>query len=175
MEDLAAVPDPGDGDERSVLLGWLDAHRHALEVACAGLTDEQLAVRPLQGAPLSLLGIVRHLAEMERVHGVWANGCPCELVHVWESAGAGGLEDDPGCASSEVSRSMRAWRDEKASTDGMVESLALDDDRGANGRTVRWNLHKLLDEYARNHGRADLVRSRIDARAGAVAPSGAGE
>ena len=51
---------------------------------------------------------------------------------------------------------MRAWGDEKASTDGVIRGLELDDSGGANGRSLRWNLQKLVGEYARHNGHADL-------------------
>ncbi len=55
-------------------------------------------------------------------------------------------------------------------TDAMVSGLDLGDTRGASGRSVRWNLHRLLDEYARQHGRAALLRERIDAAGAAPVP-----
>ncbi len=157
---------PGDGDERSILLGWLAFHRNALEAKCAGLSDEDLAKRSAVPSTMSLLGLVRHLAEMERVYGVWANGCPCELVFVWGEYAEGGPEPDFDCDASQVEKSMRVWRDEKASTDGMISRLDLDDAGGANGRTLRWNLQKLVGEYARHNGHADLIRERIDGATG---------
>ena len=83
MVETERVPEPGDGNERDLLLGWLAFHRNALEAKCAGLSDDQLVTRSASPSPLSLLGLVRHLAEMERVYGVWANGCTSELVWVW--------------------------------------------------------------------------------------------
>jgi hypothetical protein len=162
----ARVPEPGDGEERELLLGWLAFHRNALEATCAGLTDDQLAERSAPPSALSLLGLVRHLSEMERVYGVWGNTCTSELVRVWGPYVEGGPEPDLDCDASQVAASMRAWRDEKASTDGAVRGLDLDDSRGANGRSLRWNLQKLVGEYARHNGHADLLRERIDGRTG---------
>ena len=99
---------------------------------------------------------------MERVYGVWANGCRCELVRVWGEYVDGGPDHDFDCAATDVGTSMRAWRDEKASTDGTIRGLDLDDAGGANGRSLRWNLQKLVGEYARHNGHADLIRERID-------------
>jgi len=158
----ARVPEPGEGDERGLLLGWLAFHRNALEAKCSGLTDDQLAARSAPPSPLSLLGLVRHLAEMERVYGVWANGCTSRLVQVWGTYDEGGPEHDFDCAASDVTVSVRAWRDERRSTDGVIRGLSLDDSGGANGRSLRWNLHKLVGEYARHNGHADLLRERID-------------
>ena len=165
-DDIARVPEPGDGDERDLLLGWLAFHRNALTAKCAGLSDAQLVERPAAPSTLSLLGLVRHMAEMERVYGVWANCCASKLVHVWGEYGEGGPEHDFDCDVSQVAVSLRAWRDEKASTDGVVRGLDLDDSGGANGRSVRWNLQKLIGEYARHNGHADLIRERIDGAVG---------
>ena len=106
------------------------------------------------------------MAEMERVYGVWANCCASELVYVWGEYAEGGPEHDFECDASQVAVSMRAWRDEKACTDGVVRGLDLDDAGGANGRSVRWNLQKLVGEYARHNGHADLIRERLDGATG---------
>jgi len=160
------VAEPADGGERALLLGWLAFHRDALEAKCAGLSAAQLVERAVAPSPLSLLGLVRHLAEMERVYGVWANCCPSELVFVWGQYAEGGPEHDFDCAASQVADSMRAWRDERISTDGAIRGLELDDAGGANGRSLRWNLQKLVGEYARHNGHADLLRERIDGATG---------
>ncbi len=159
------VPEPGDGGERELLLGWLAFHRNALEAKCSGLTDDQLVERSAPPSSLSLLGLVRHLCEMERVYGVWANACPSELVWVWGPYDDG-AEPDIDCDASQVAASMRAWRDEKSSTDGVIRDLDLDDSTGANRRSLRWNLQKLIGEYARHNGHADLIRERIDGAVG---------
>ena len=162
MAATERVPEPGEGGERDILLGWLSFHRDALAATCRGLADDQLVQRSAPPSRLSLLGLVRHMAEMERVYGVWANACRSELVWVWGEYVEDGPEHDFDCDASQVGRSMRAWRDEKASTDGVIRDLALDDALGSNGRTLRWNLHKLVGEYARHNGHADLLRERID-------------
>jgi hypothetical protein len=59
---------PGDAGERALLTGWLAFHRHALAAKCEGLTEEQLVTVSAPPSDLSLLGLVRHLTEMERVH-----------------------------------------------------------------------------------------------------------
>ncbi len=157
---------PPDGDERTVLLGWLTVHREALRSACADLPDDVLVQRALPPSPLSLLGLVRHLAEMERCYGVWANCCTSSPVLLWgpstEEAPERGFE----CSAGDVAPSMRAWRDEQASTDAVVRALPLDDPGGANGRSVRWNLLRLIGEYARHNGQAELLRARLGELAG---------
>ncbi len=57
---------PYVGDERAMLDGWLDFHRATLLMKCEGLTFEQLKSRPIPTTTLSLLGLVRHMTEVER-------------------------------------------------------------------------------------------------------------
>jgi hypothetical protein len=64
---MARASQPPDGDERSILLGWLEFHRDALAAKCAGLDADQLVLRAVPPSALSLLGLVRHMTEMERV------------------------------------------------------------------------------------------------------------
>ena len=64
-QDDRTAPPPA-GDERAQLEGFLDYHRQTLLWKCAGLTDEQLRERPVPPSPLSLHGLVRHLADVER-------------------------------------------------------------------------------------------------------------
>jgi hypothetical protein len=77
------VPQPPDGDVRNVLLGWLAFHRNALGAKCAGLDAARLVERSAPPSPLSLIGLVRHLTEMEQVYGTWALGPKAELQWVW--------------------------------------------------------------------------------------------
>src|SRR4051794_6347252 len=59
-------PEPKTGDERAMLEGWLDYHRLTLLTKVAGLTAEQLKQHSVEPSNLTLLGLVRHLAEVER-------------------------------------------------------------------------------------------------------------
>lgn len=54
------------GDERATLTSVLQWQRDTLMMKCAGLTDEQLRRKAVAPSGLSLLGLVRHLAEVER-------------------------------------------------------------------------------------------------------------
>jgi len=162
VAETERAPEPGEGDERSILLGWLAFHRGSLAARCADLSDDQMVERAAPPSRLSLLGLVRHLTEQERLYGAWGNGCRCELVQVWGEYVDGGPDLDLDCAASEVGKSMRAWRDEKASTDATIRDIDLDDTGGANGHSLRWNLQKLVGEYARHDGHAELIRDRLD-------------
>jgi Protein of unknown function (DUF664) len=167
MTAFQRVPEPSDGDERSVLLGWLAFHRNALEAKCAGLDAEQLATRSAPPSPLSLLGLVRHLTEMERVYAVWALGPKSELHWVWGDYTDDGPEWDIDADASMLADSMAAWERERRAADERIRQHAELDSAGAgNGYSLRWNLQKLIGEYARHNGHADLLRERIDGQTG---------
>lgn len=161
------VGEPSDGDERSILLGWLSFQRDALRAKCVDLDPDQLVTRSTPPSPLSLLGLVRHLTEMERVYGVWALGPREQLRWVWGDYTDDGPEWDMDADASMVEGSMAAWEREKETSDERISGHATLDSVGAgNGRTVRWNVQKLIGEYARHNGHADLLRERIDGQTG---------
>ncbi len=162
------VPEPDDGSEREIVLGWLAFHRDALAAKCAGLTDEQLAERSAPPSTLSLLGIVRHMVEMEHVYGSWGLGGPKGGYRpVWGEYTDGGPEWDFDALPSTAVESLAAWRATCASTDERIAATTSLDEPGAgHGRSARWTLLKLVGEYARHNGHADLLRERIDGTTG---------
>jgi hypothetical protein len=167
MTSLERVPEPADGDERSILLGWLEFHRHALAAKCSGLDDDQLATRSAPPSVLSLIGLVRHMTEMERVYSTWALGPREPLRSIWGDYTDGGPEWDIDANASMVTESMDAWEIEKRTADQRIAGHAAMDAIGAgNRRSLRWNLTKLIGEYARHNGHADLIRERIDGQTG---------
>jgi hypothetical protein len=167
VNEFARVAQPKDGDERSILLGWLAFHRNALEAKCQGLTAEQLAHRAVPPSSLCLLGLVRHLTEMERAYVVWALGPDIPLTWVWGDYTDDGPAWDFDAQPSMADESMAAWEREKRAADAMIGEYESLDRRGTgNGHSVRWNLHKLIGEYARHNGQADLLRERIDGQTG---------
>jgi len=166
MSEFVRVAEPADGDECAILLGWLAFHRDALEAKCRGLTDEQLTRRAAEPSQLCLLGIVRHMAEMERVYGAWAMGPKETLRWVWGTYDDG-AEPDFDCGPEDVVESFVAWREERSRTDQAIAlRTSLDEAGEGNGRTARWNLAKLVGEYARHNGHADIIRERVDGQTG---------
>jgi hypothetical protein len=161
------VPEPRDGDERSILLGWLAFHRNALAAKSAGLDAAQLVERSASPSVLSLLGLVRHLTEMERAYAGWALGPKAELEWVWGEYTDGGPEWDMDADVSMLAESMAAWQREKQLADERIRAHTELGSIGAgNGHSVRWNLQKLIGAYARHNGHADLLRERIDGQTG---------
>ena len=158
------VPEPGDGDELPLLTGWLSFHRSALAVKCAGLSDEQMVEASAPPSPLSLLGLVRHMTEMERVYAGWALATDGPRSFDYcsddnEDADIVGLSPD------DVGESMRLWRAECVATDDRLTGRSADEVTW-NENSVRWNLVKLVQEYARHNGHADLIRERMDGQVG---------
>lgn len=161
-------PSPGDPDqraaERDLLLGWLAFHRDALARNSAGLTPADLIQRSAPPSDLSLLGLVRHLTEMEHwyLEGALAER-PVQPLYC--------PDDDPdgdilGLDESMVQPSMARWREQMAVTDALLADAALDDLSRSGRSTVRWCVVKVLQEYARHNGHADLIRERIDGATG---------
>ncbi len=157
------VPRSGVG-ERELLRAYLDFHRDTLAAKCAGLSDEDLRRRSVPPSTLSLLGLVRHLAEVERA---WfrrvVDGQDVPLV--W------GVEEDFEAAydasGSSRAEAFEAWEAEVAharrieAAAGSLDVTGVDRRSGEEYSLRRVLLH-VLQEYARHNGHADLIRERID-------------
>jgi len=156
--------EPGNGTERELLMAWLAFHRDALAAKCDGLDDAQLVTASAPPSDLSLLGLVRHLTEMERVYLVHAlTGGELRLVYCTDDEPDG---DIVGLTPDMAQPSMARWHAERVAGDRLLAGVgSLDAVRG-NGYPVRWNLIKLIQEYARHNGHADLIRERIDGAIG---------
>jgi uncharacterized damage-inducible protein DinB len=160
--DLARVR-PGS-DERSSLQAWLDFHRQTLLGKCAGLTHSQLALRSVEPSGLSLLGIVRHMADVERW---WFRNQTCgekiEGLFGPDDNLEGDFNDLDSLPAEEV---LAAFRRECADADAAVVDLPLDSTFPNHKRTydldLRWVYLHMIEEYARHNGHADLLRERID-------------
>ena len=160
---------PSLGDEKATLAEYLRTQRLTLEVKCRDLDAEQLARRSVEPSTMSLLGLVRHMAEVERswFRRVLSQQDPAKLFQTPEEPDAdfdGAVADD-----AVVAASWRAWRDEVAYAE---QWLAGATDMGAvlptrRGQvSVREVLVHMVEEYARHNGHADLLRERIDGRIG---------
>lgn len=166
MSEFRRSQQPEDADERGITLGWLAFHRDALQAKCEGLSAEQLTHRSAEPSHLSLLGLVRHMAEMERAYGSWPLGDDPDFRWVW-GAYEDDAEDDIDCTAGDVEVSFSTWVDERSKTDLALTGCAdLDTLSKVNRRSARWNLAKLVGEYARHNGHADIVRERIDGQTG---------
>ncbi|MEV4005967.1 DinB family protein [Actinomadura sp. NPDC049753] len=160
---------PAVGNERALLTGVLAAQRSTLEVKCAGLNAE-LARRSAEPSTLSLLGLVRHLADMERrwFRTVLAGrDAPARFSSAEDPDGDfDGAVPDP----EVIAGAWRAWREEVAFADAYTAEAPHLDVEGRDawrGRvSLRWVLIHMIEEYARHNGHADLLRERIDGARG---------
>jgi Protein of unknown function (DUF664) len=162
---MERVPEPRSNDERELLLGWLAFHRNALAAKCDGMTDEQLVATSAEPSDLSLLGLVRHLTEMEYyylVHAI-AGGDTTPIYCTADDEDA----DIVGLTAGMTRSSLDRWRTECDKADAELATVDSLDTRASGNRfSVRWNLVKIIQEYARHNGHADLLRERIDGATG---------
>jgi uncharacterized damage-inducible protein DinB len=165
---IERIAPPRTGGERDTLRAYLDWHRATLALKCEGLTDEQLRTRSMPPSALSLLGLVRHMAEVERswfrrvmagedVPLVWSPDGDFLAAH--DAAGASRAEAF-GAWEAEVGRARRIEQ-EAASLD----ATGVDRPTG-DVYSLRLVLLHMIQEYARHNGHADLLREGIDGTAG---------
>lgn len=166
------VDPPGQADERATLLGFLRWQRGTLQLKCSGLDAAQLAQRAVEPSSMSLLGLVRHLADVERG---WfrrfmagENAPPHFRGRDNPDADFDGAVADP----QVVAEAWDTWRAEidyadryvTAAPDLEITGAVSDPWRGP--MSLRWVLIHMIEEYARHNGHADLLREQIDGRVG---------
>lgn len=153
--------------ERQMLDGWLDFHRMTLLLKCEGLDDEARKRRPVPTSKLSLHGLVRHMAEVERNWFRRVLLREPDLPPIWH---------DPAVKDSELlllddadwDADLRTWQVECDASREAAASRALNDTGLRRGKpcTLRWILTHMIEEYARHNGHADLIRELIDGAVG---------
>jgi uncharacterized damage-inducible protein DinB len=175
--DWTAPPPPGRTeplpltDERRALEEWVDYHRATLLTKCAGLTAQQLKTQAVPPSTLTLLGLVRHMTDVERwwfrMHAAQEQ---VRLVYFrTDQPDAGFYDLDQADAAADIA----AFEEECATARLAVDGIALDTVVPSRGhhpertRNVRWIFLHMIEEYARHNGHADLLRQAIDGATGA--------
>ena len=162
------IDPPLVGNERIMLRIFLDYHRTTLAMKCDGLTDEELRRQSMPPSSLSLLGLVRHMAEVERN---WfrrvINGEDIPLV--WSEKGEFQVAYDASMATR--AEAFGAWQteiDRSRRIEEAAESLDLvrHNERWDEDLSLRLVMLHLIHEYARHNGHADLLREGIDGTVG---------
>ncbi len=169
-EDDPREGGPSLGDERTTLVEFLRCQRLTLELKCSGLDVADMARRSVEPSTLSLLGLVRHMAGVERswFRRVMAgqDAPPIFYSDTDPDGEFNGAVPDP----EVVAEAWEAWRAEVAFADRyLAEAPDLDivGDAGYQGAiSLREVLVHMVEEYARHNGHADLLRERIDGRVG---------
>ena len=157
------VKEPFTGDERAMLEGWLDLHRQTLLTKCAGLTAEQLKLRSVEPSGLSLLGLLRHLAEVERGwFRIHTAGEQLPAIYCSDDNEDGDFDDVEQADAAADHATLLA---EIEAARAAVAGLPLEHEFSTERRPVvslRWVYLHMIEEYARHNGHADLLRERID-------------
>jgi uncharacterized damage-inducible protein DinB len=159
---------PRSGDERTMLDGFLEFYRLTLLHKCAGLTAEQMAERSAEPSGLSLLGLIRHMAGVERVwfRGGFAEQKPGPIFWTEENLDA----DFEDAVEADAQVDLAAYQRELDLARETAAGRSLDDTfRSRNGDediSLRWVYLHVIEEYARHSGHADLIRERIDGAKG---------
>ena len=153
-------------DERGTLLDYLRRYRLTLEMKCAGLDAEQLARRSVPPSTMSLLGLLRHMAEVER--GWFRREMASLDAPKLYSSGQERDGDFDGAIADQavVDEAWRSWRSEVAFAEQYVADTSDLGTLGRTGAPLRDILVHMIEEYARHCGHADLLRERIDGRVG---------
>ncbi|HEY0126711.1 MAG TPA: DinB family protein [Blastococcus sp.] len=158
------VQPPLTGGERETLRAYLDWHRATLALTCDGLSDDDLRRRSMPPSSLSLLGLVRHMAEVER-------SCFRRLVGgedvplVWSPDGDFQVAHD--ATGADRAEAFTAWETEIAHARRIeraapsLDVTAVDRSDGT-AYSLRLVVLHVIQEYARHNGHADLLREGID-------------
>ena len=143
---------------------YLHDHRLTLAMKCEGLDPDQLARRSVPPSTLSLLGLVRHLAEVERDWRTWVRPEIAEppLYGPGDAAFDGAVPEQ-----AVVDAAFADLAREQAATDALLAGHPdLGERVGPSGIAIRELWVHRVEEYARHSGHADLLRECIDGRVG---------
>jgi uncharacterized damage-inducible protein DinB len=159
---------PETGDERTLLDAFLDFHRATLRWKCAELTDEQLRSQPIESSTLSLLGLVRHLAEVELSWFVRRfAGRDVPMLYCSDDDPDGDFDH---VETADVAAAWTTFDEVIARAKDAVKGASLDAEfihpRDKKPYSLRWVYLHMIEEYARHNGHADLLRERIDGATG---------
>jgi uncharacterized damage-inducible protein DinB len=161
------VDEPFTGPERPMLEGWLDWQRQTLLVKCAGLTAEQLKLRAVEPSTLSLLGLLRHMAEVERSwFRIRSAGEQLPKLYCSDTNPDGDFDD---VADADAQADHATFLAEIEAARAAVTGVPLDHEFTSSRHqtlSVRWVYLHMIEEYARHNGHADLLRERIDGSTG---------
>ncbi|MEW2356453.1 DinB family protein [Spirillospora sp. NPDC029432] len=153
--------------ERALADAWLDLHRRTLLWKCGGLTAEQLKRRAAEPSRLSLLGLVRHMAEVERdwFRTRFAGERPGYLYVTDDD-----LDAEFDVTGADAEADLATYTREIERVRRTLAGRGLDevyfDFRREREFNLRWVYWTVVQEYARHNGHADLLRERIDGRTG---------
>ena len=153
--------------ERPMLEGWLAFHRMTLRLKCEGLAAEALRARPIATSDMSLHGLVRHMAEVERGWFRRTLLRQPDLAYIWRTH-AGGDADWVPLDDADFAQDLNAWDRECDASREAAALFDLDHTGLRHGEpcSLRWVYNHMIEEYARHNGHADLIRELLDGTVG---------
>jgi hypothetical protein len=153
--------------ERTLADQWLDFHRQTLLWKCGGLTSAQLKLRNIEPSNISLLGLVRHMAEVERdwFRTRFAGERPGYLYVTDED-----MDAEFAVEAADAEADFEVYYRETDTIRQLIRGRDFDEeflDPNRNAQmSLRWVYSIMIQEYARHNGHADLLRERIDGQTG---------
>ena len=154
--------------ERQLLEAWLEFHRLTLLLKCEGLDDEQRKARPIPTSKLSLHGLVRHMAEVERGWFRRVLLREPDAPYIWADPAVDDSELVP-VDGADWEADLATWQSECRASRQAASGLALDHAglrRAGEPCSLRWIYVHMIEEYARHNGHADLIREMVDGAVG---------
>jgi uncharacterized damage-inducible protein DinB len=166
-ESARRIDPPLEADERTMLDAWLDYQRETLLWKCEGLSDDQLKTASAPPSKMTLLGLVRHMAEVERNWFAEFVGTDQTWIYCTEDNLDGDWDDiadaDAAADLGTLRREIKTYRRELPRV--ALDAVKIGRHKGRRF-SLRWVLVHMIEEYARHNGHADLVRERIDGATG---------
>ncbi|WP_199034046.1 DinB family protein [Glycomyces salinus] len=155
------------GGERATLEGFLDFHRETLRLKCAGLSADQLRLASVPPSNMSLLGLVRHLTDVENwwFRELLLGDTDFDQYHRDEEPDRAfeAVSDADPAAVLELHRTAITACKEAAASRNLDDTF---EHPQGGPSTLRWVYVHMIEEYSRHNGHADLIRERIDGATG---------
>lgn len=144
-------PDP-NLEMRELLESWLRYQRHEFTRKLRDLSPQQMVAWSVPPVPLSVIGLVRHMTQMEHVYLSWGFGGGEQALRYGE-------EDYAGGTVATIENDLRWYFEEVALSDAAIAGMDSLDTKGlGHGRPLRSTLVKMIDEYAIHAGQAHMLR-----------------
>lgn len=153
--------------EREMLDSWLEFHRTTLLLKCEGLDDVRRKARPVPTSKLSLHGLMRHMAEVERNWFQRVLLSRPGLAAIWHNPAVADRDLIP-LDDADWEADLATWKRECEMSRAAARGRSLDDTGLRRGMpcSLRWVYVHMIEEYARHNGHADLIRELLDGTVG---------
>ena len=164
-------PVPGNVSERETVRLFLDSQRNTLAWKCSGLSAEQMRERAVPPSSITLIGLLRHMTEVER--GWFVRGFLGQELSPQYYSTARPDDDFDDIDNQDPDEAYAIWQQacqQSREIETSAESLDSTFTRVRDGQrhliSLRWIMNHMIEEYARHLGHADLLRERIDGATG---------